>query len=75
MKVEKLPDGRLALQFTAEEARKLDAQIAAHTGNDMPTEALNLASALRSAWYEVNDDFRQPPNAWEPGARFPTIET
>ncbi|MGA7800574.1 MAG: hypothetical protein WCC36_07160 [Gammaproteobacteria bacterium] len=74
MKVEKLPDGHVVLQFTPKEAHKLDAEIAEYTGNDMPTEALNLSSALRSAWYEVNDNFRQPPHAWEPGARFPTME-
>lgn len=74
MKVENLPDGHVVLQFTPEEARKLDAGIAKHTGQGMPSEALNLSSTLRAAGYEIADDFRQPPHAWEPGARFPTVD-
>jgi len=74
MKVEKQSDGTYLLEFTAKEAHAIDEDIAKYTGHDMPTQALNLSSTLRAAWYEANDEFRQPPNAWEPGARFPTMD-
>ena len=65
MKVSKLEDGKLLLEFTLEEGRKIDRQISEHTADDMPSAALSLASVLRAAWYGGHDDFRQPPHAWD----------
>ncbi len=70
MKTEKLNDGRILMEFSIKEGDKLAEAIIKHATH-MPNAALELSSLLREAKYQAGNTFRQPPRAWEPGARSP----
>ena len=57
---------------TAVGASADDFQEEVHENADhMNSILLDLASILRKAKYDAGNEFRQPPNAWEPGIRHP----
>lgn len=70
MEVTREPDGRLRLELDLTQGRKLAKDVTEHL-EDMPGALLDLANLLQSAYYEAQDEFRQPPHAFEPGARHP----
>jgi hypothetical protein len=70
MNIDRQSDGTLALDLQQEEVRKLAKDIIDHA-EDAHSTLLNLAYLINEAWYDARNDFRQPPHAWEPGARQP----
>lgn len=70
MKVEKNDQGIITLEFSSAEADKLAADLIEHA-EDLPGAALDLASFLREAKYAARDNFRQPPNPWDPAESVP----
>ena len=70
MKVEKNGDGALTLELSSAEADQLAGDLIQHAEH-LPSAALDLASLLREAKYGARDNFRQPPNPWEPAESVP----
>ncbi|MFN2349982.1 MAG: hypothetical protein ABR558_10500 [Thioalkalivibrio sp.] len=66
----------VTLTIDAKTADKLLDELKAHTGDlDATNGARALASVLQQAIYQINDDFRQPPHAFdEQAAKQPPIE-
>lgn len=70
MKVEKDGAGVITLELSSAEADQLAGDLIQHA-EDLPSAALDLASFLREAKFGARDNFRQPPNPWEPAANVP----
>lgn len=70
MKVEKSGDGVITLELSSAEADQLAGDFIQHAEH-LPSAALDLASLLREAKYGARDNFRQPPNPWEPADNVP----
>ncbi|MGH8671107.1 MAG: hypothetical protein ACREUA_03580 [Burkholderiales bacterium] len=64
------PNEEFTLVLTQKELKTLTKRIILHA-EDAPTAMLNLAYFLNEARYRAADGFRQPPGAWEPGAKHP----
>lgn len=74
MKAEKLTDGDIFIEFDLKAGSRLADMIIKHATR-MPSAALDLSSILRKAKYETSSTFRQPPGAWEAGARNPRVRS
>lgn len=70
MKAEKLDNEQILMEFNIKEGDKLAEAIIKHAQH-MPNAALELSSILRKAKYDASNTFRQPPKAWDLGARSP----
>ena len=70
MRTQLQPDGSLLLDLTQKQARELAKTVIQHA-EDAHTALLNFAYLLNEAHYDAENDFRQPPHAWEPGAHQP----
>ena len=66
----------VTLTIDAKTADKLLGELKTHTGDlDATNGARALASVLQQAIYQINDDFRQPPHAFdEKTPKQPSIE-
>lgn len=40
--------------------------------SELSSPALNFSGILKYVLYGINNKFRQPPHAWEPGIRHPS---
>lgn len=69
MHVTRTDNGDFIVELALDEGNRLASAIVQHA-EELPSAALDLASLLRQARYRANDDFRQPPDPWEPGATF-----
>lgn len=72
MKVEHREDGKVFLELEIERGNELAEAIVQHNDDNLPSALLELASLLHKAHYEAQDNFRQPPHAWEPGLPHPS---
>lgn len=70
MHIQRQADGSLILEMGQPQARQL-AKAVIHHADDAHTALLNFAYLLNEAHFDAQNDFRQPPHAWEPGARQP----
>ncbi|MDE2089944.1 MAG: hypothetical protein KGJ12_07980 [Gammaproteobacteria bacterium] len=74
MKADQLTDGSIFIEFDLKAGNRLADAVIKHATH-MPSAALDLSSILRKAKYETGSTFRQPPGAWEPGARNPRVRS
>lgn len=70
MNLQPQPNGLLALDISHKQARDLAQAVIQHA-DDAHTALLNFAYLLNEANYDSKNDFRQPPHAWDEGARQP----
>lgn len=68
MHIQHQPDGSLVLDMSQKQARELAKTVIQHA-EDAHTALLDFAYLLNEAHYDAENQFRQPPHAWEPGAR------
>lgn len=73
MKLQRQQNGQLTLDLSRTQAREL-AQTVIHHAENAHTALLNFAYLLNEAKYDAVNDFRQPPHAWDEGARQPDIK-
>jgi hypothetical protein len=67
MKLERLPDGSLRIEFELKQGNEFASAII-RRAEEMPSVLLELSSLLREAWYEAKNRFEQPPHAFDPHA-------
>ncbi len=73
MNVKNLQDGRIVIEIEKSELGRIAGPVIKHA-EDMHSVVLDFADILRSAEYAMRDKFRQPPHAWDAGARHPSME-
>jgi len=73
MHTELQPDGSLVLDMTQKQARDLAKNVIQHA-EGAHTALLDFAYLLNEAHYDAENQFRQPPDAWEPGAHQPATK-
>jgi len=73
MNVQTDKDGRVLVEFELKPGNELAEAIVQNNEDNMPSALLELASLLHKANYQAHDEFRQPPNAWEPGLPHPSL--
>lgn len=75
MKLEPIDDNHFRLSIDVKKGQKL-AKAINGLAREMRNGALALSSALGEAYAQANNDFRQPPHAFDENApRQPSIET
>lgn len=75
MKATRMESGHILLEFDVKEGGKLSKAIRTHARNTT-NGCLELASLLSEARYFSQNDFRQPPHAFDEQApRAPSVET
>lgn len=70
MFIQHQPDGSLILNLSQKQARDLAKTVIQHA-EDAHTALLDFAYLLNEAHYDAENQFRQPPHAWEPDAHQP----
>jgi hypothetical protein len=70
MKVERHADGRVSIEVPLDRGNRLASAIIKQA-EDLPSAALDLANLLREANYAAHNDFRQPPDPWDPADEVP----
>ncbi|HUW29254.1 MAG TPA: hypothetical protein VMV97_11660 [Sulfuriferula sp.] len=70
MLIQHQPDGSLLLNMSQKQARDFAKTVIQHA-EDAHTALLDFAYLLNEAHYDAENQFRQPPHAWEPGAHQP----
>lgn len=73
MQIQLKPDGSLLLDMTQKQARELAKTVIQHA-EDAQTALLNFSYLLNEAHYDAENQFRQPPDAWEPAAHLPVAK-
>ena len=74
MKVERSESGHVMIEMDVEDGEKLARLIRQHA-DETTNGALELASLLSEAQYNANNDFRQPPHAFDEHApKVPSVE-
>ena len=74
MNIERIDDSHFRLSLDLKQGQKL-AKAINGKAREMRNAALALSSALGEAYAEANNDFRQPPHAFDERApRQPSIE-
>lgn len=66
MHIQHQPDGSLVLEISQKQAREFAKTVIQHA-EDAHTALLDFAYLLNEAHYDAENQFRQPPHAWEPG--------
>lgn len=74
MKIERIDDNHFRLSIDLKQGQKLSKAMNAKA-REMRNAALALSSVLGAAYAEANNDFRQPPHAFDEHApKQPSIE-
>ncbi len=73
MNIKKLADGSIEIELHKSKLAPIARAIIGHA-EDMHSTVLDFADILRAAGYAMRDNFRQPPHAWDAGARHPSMQ-